>query len=51
MGFRVIQYSSRKILFFSEAKIFKELKILSLFFLMHSFILLIESNLSALLNL
>lgn len=50
MGFRVICYSSRKIFFFSEAKPFKELKVLSLFFVTHNFILLMENDHSALLN-
>lgn len=51
MGFMVICYSSRKIFFFSIAKPFKELKTLSLFSVMHNFILLMENDLSALLNL
>lgn len=51
MGFMVICYSSGKIVFFSKAKPFKELKMLSLFSVTHNFMLLMENDLSALLNL
>lgn len=52
MGFRLKGYSLRKILFFYKVKPFKELKcfICPLLFVIHDFILLMENDLSALLN-